>query len=65
MNNPYWERVNLIADKQRTKGIKTYGQGLENNTAPILERIEHLQEELVDALQYCEWLKDWLKRLEG
>lgn len=57
-NNPYWERVCAIADRQREKGISTYGQGIEKNPADIIKRIDHLQEELVDALMYCEWIKD-------
>ena len=56
--NPYWERICKLSEKQRAKGMETYGQGLENNTASMLKRIEHLEEELVDALMYCEWMKD-------
>ena len=63
--NPYWERICKLSDAQRKKGMETYGQGLESNPAAILKRIEHLQEELVDALYYCEWLKDKLVELEG
>ena len=58
--NPYWERINAIAEKQRAKGINKYGVGLESNPAAILERINHLQEELIDGLMYCEWIKDHL-----
>lgn len=61
MNNPYWERICAISDRQREKGMKTYGQGLEVNKAPIMERLEHIQEELMDALYYIEWLKDALE----
>lgn len=57
-DNPYWERICKLADRQRTKGIQTYGQGLESNSADIVKRIEHLQEELIDGLMYCEWIKD-------
>ena len=64
-NNPYWERINAIAAQQRSKGINKYGVGLESNPAAILERINHLQEELIDGLMYCEWIKDHLKELEG
>ena len=63
--NPYWERICAISDRQREKGMKTYGQGLESNPAAMLKRIEHLQEELVDALMCCEWIKDKLTELEG
>lgn len=64
-DNPYWERINAIAEQQRTKGINKYGVGLEDNPAAIMERINHLQEELIDGLMYCEWIKDHLKELEG
>ena len=58
--NIYWERICKLSDKQRAKGIATYGQGLESNPAAMLKRIEHLQEELIDALYYLEWIKDGL-----
>jgi hypothetical protein len=62
MNNPYWERITQMSDRQREKGIKTYGQGLEHFTTPdAVKRIEYIQEELIDALMYLEWLKDILK----
>lgn len=58
--NPYWDRVCKLQDKQREKGITTYGQGLEDNHEPVVKRIQHIEEELVDALMYLEWLKDAL-----
>lgn len=63
-NNPYWENICKMAEKQRNKGIDTYGFGIENNPAAILTRIEYLQEELIDALMYCEWIKDYIGRAE-
>ena len=63
--NPYWENICRMADRQRAKGIKTYGQGLESNPADMLKRIEHIQEELIDGLMYCEWIKEELKKMEG
>ena len=63
--NPYWERICKLSDKQRAKGMETYGQGLEMNPADMLKRIEHLQEELIDGLMYCEWIKDKLMELDG
>ena len=63
--NPYWGRISKMADRQRVKGIVTYGQGLESNPADIVKRIENLQEELIDGLMYCEWIKDELKKMEG
>lgn len=59
--NPYWENICNIADRQRKKGIETYGQGLEDNTWDIEKRIQYLEEELVDALMYCEWIKEGIK----
>lgn len=62
--NPYWDNVCAIAERQREKGIKTYGSGIEDNPAEIITRIEYLEEELVDALMYCEWIKDYIRRAE-
>lgn len=60
--NPYWENICAIAEKQRAKGITTYGSGLEDNPATLITRMEYLQEELVDGLMYCEWIKDRLEK---
>ena len=62
-NNPYWENVCAMADRQRAKGMATYGQGIEMNPADAITRIEYLQEELIDALMYCEWIKDSIHRV--
>ena len=59
-NNPYWQNIQDIADRQRQKGIDTYGQGLEENPADMVTRLTYLEEELIDALMYCEWIKDKL-----
>lgn len=57
----YWDRVTAIQKKQTEKGIKSYGQTLEENTSMTdLERLEYLEEELVDALMYIEHLKEKL-----
>ena len=45
----YYDRSN--------KGIKKYGTTLENNTLPLMEWLNHLQEELMDATLYIEKLK--------
>lgn len=56
--NAYRDAIVRLIDRQRTKGIDKYGQTLEENTTLTTEqRIEHAQEELVDALQYLEHLK--------
>ena len=61
MANPYWSRVCTIAAQQRLKGLSKYNLGLEWNPADAVERINHIEEELIDALMYCEWLKDKLE----
>ena len=60
--NPYWECITAIAERQREKGIAEYGQGLEANPADIMTRLTYLEEELVDALMYIEWAKDYIWR---
>lgn len=60
MNNPYWERICKLADKQRSKGINTYGRGLEDNPMTIEERLTYLEEELIDGLMYIEHIKSYL-----
>lgn len=45
----YYDRSN--------KGIKKYGTTLENNSLPLLDWLNHLQEELMDATLYIEKLK--------
>lgn len=59
----YWERIEAIESQQRKKGLAKYGQGLEMNPAAMCERIRHLEEELIDALMYCEWIKEKLREL--
>lgn len=57
----YWANVCEINRRQTEKGIRTYGQRLEDNTVPgIIDRINYFEEELVDALKYAEWMKDYL-----
>ncbi len=59
--NPYWERIEALSKAQRDKGIEKYEQGLEvNTTHSIVERLTYIEEELIDALMYIEWVKDGL-----
>lgn len=54
----YWSNICDMQKKQTEKGIKKYGQVLEENTAmTIHERLEYLQEELIDGLMYIEHIK--------
>ena len=54
----YWRNICGINAQQEAKGIAKYGQSLEANaTLSTEQRIEHAQEELIDALKYLEHLK--------
>lgn len=56
--HPYRAAVEKLLDRQEEKGISKYGVTLDKNTTLTgTQRIEHLEEELVDALMYCEHLK--------
>lgn len=60
----YWDNISRIEAKQTAKGIAEYGQTLEENQIPsVLERIQYIEEELVDALKYLEWLADGLMQV--
>ena len=63
--NPYWERICKLSERQREKGMKTYGKGLEDNPLSIVERITYLEEELIDALMYIEHIKAYLEDSEN
>lgn len=61
----YWKNISEINEKQRTKGIKEYGQTLEENKElSVVETLTMLEEELVDALNYIEKVKDLLQSNE-
>ena len=62
-NNPYWQNIQDISARQRKKGIDTYGQGLEENPADMVTRLTYLEEELIDALMYIEWAKDYIDHI--
>lgn len=54
----YWFNICEINRRQEAKGKKKYGVPLEENkTLTRRQRIELLQEELIDGLKYCEHLK--------
>ncbi len=54
----YVKNINELLEKQRQKGIAKYGAVLEDNTTlTSYQRIEHFEEELMDALMYAQHLK--------
>lgn len=57
----YWPRICEMQKRQTEKGVEHYGQILEDNTGmTVKERLEYLEEELIDALMYIEHLKEAL-----
>lgn len=58
----YWDKITAINSKQQSKGIKEYGQTLEDNKElTVTETLTMLEEELIDALNYIEKVKDLLQ----
>lgn len=54
----YWQNICDIQLRQTDKGIRHYGQRLEDNEGmTVLDRLTYLEEELIDALMYIEHLK--------
>ena len=59
----YWSRICEMQKRQTEKGLKKYGQILEENTSmTITERLEYLEEELIDGLMYLEHIKEMLSK---
>ena len=59
----YWAEVCKIQARQTEKGLAKYGQRLEDNeNLGIIERLEYLEEELIDGLMYIEHIKAALRK---
>lgn len=59
------KHVDAVIESHRArvqKGIAKYGMTLDTNPAGITERLQHIQEEAMDAAAYCEWAMDALRR---
>lgn len=56
----YREEIIKLLDKQDIKGLCKYGTWLEDSPDDIHKRLDHLAEELVDALRYIFWIKEKL-----
>lgn len=54
----YWAEICKIQKRQTEKGIAKYGRRLEDNhNLTMTERLEYLEEELIDGLMYIEHIK--------
>lgn len=58
----YWGEVCKIQKRQTEKGLSKYGQRLEDNeNLGVIDRLEYLEEELIDGLMYIEHIKAALR----
>ena len=53
--DPIIEAVVAQYRARSTRGIAKYGTTLAENNATLIERLEHLKQELMDAVNYIEW----------
>lgn len=61
----YWNNICNMQKRQTEKGLQTYGQTLEENTElDMLNRLNYLEEELIDGLMYVEHIKTRLIDLD-
>lgn len=51
-------------DRRSLVGLKDYGISLRDNDLPLQEWIKHIQEELLDAANYLEKLKEKINEIE-
>jgi len=56
------ERVKKKFKKRSEVGFKKYGVTLKDDYQPLDTWLTHLQEELMDAVNYIEKIKDFLDR---
>jgi hypothetical protein len=54
------EKIQAEMAERQERGISKYGGTLDQNPAEISERLQHLKEELMDAIMYIEWIKSKL-----
>lgn len=56
MTDPIVDAVCAKLQSRSAVGIKKYGTTLADNNATEREKLVHLQEELMDAVNYIEWI---------
>ena len=59
------ESIKNQFDKRSTLGIKKYGTTLSENELSLTEWMEHLKQELMDAILYIERSKDEIRHRES
>lgn len=63
-NNKVIQNVLNIVENQQFKGLIKYGELVKPNKLELVEWVNHLQEELADALIYLECIKQKLTPVE-
>lgn len=56
MTDPIVDAVCAKLQSRSAVGLKKYGTTLADNAATVKEKLVHIQEELMDAANYVEWL---------
>lgn len=64
MSDTILERAQQFLANRVTIGEACYGRTLDDNPASVLERLQHLKEELADGLQYVIWAEDEIASLQ-
>ena len=58
----YWDLATKKQERQARKGMREYGMALENNTEMDMEeRLNMLEEELIDSIMYIEHILEAIK----
>ncbi|MGJ3203697.1 hypothetical protein [Geobacillus thermoleovorans] len=55
--NPILRNVQKLLETQTEKGIQKYGTTVVPSHYTFVEWLEHLQQEMIDSIVYCEVLK--------
>lgn len=63
--DPVVEKITNEFHKRSRVGVEKYGKTLSENPLSLLEWLEHLKQELMDATLYIERSKDEIKSRQG
>ena len=54
-------RLCLEIAQRQARGLNKYGVALADNPAPLIGRVQHFKEEMLDGAAYAEWIIDRLE----
>lgn len=52
-------------ERRQQRGIEKYGLTLSQNMAELEERLQHMKEELLDGVMYCQWAINKIKDMKN